>query len=32
MPINDEVLDVYTGVYDDFSGFFDNKEDYVFVK
>ncbi len=32
LPINDAVLDVYVSVYDDFTGFFDNKSNYVFVK
>lgn len=32
LPINDAVLEVYVSVYDDFTGFFDNKSNYVFVK
>jgi hypothetical protein len=32
LPINDAVLDVYVTVYDDFDGFFDNKDNYVFKK
>jgi hypothetical protein len=32
LPINDAVLDVYVTVYDDFDGFFDNKDNYVFEK
>ena len=29
LPINDEVLDIYVSVYDDFEGIFDNKDKYT---
>ena len=32
MPINDDVLSVYTTVYDDFEGMFENKDQYKFEK
>lgn len=32
LPINDDVLEVFVTVNNDFEGFFDNKDKYVFEK